>query len=166
MGTVHGNMETHERDAVRRVLARGDGVLTGGATGVDFFAMHEALRIDPSGKTLVVIIPAYLEDYIKDYYEHWVQKPVTVDDVDRLIEVLRRIKGTNPSAIRELPYTDITSEHYYLRNSEEVESADEVFAFQVNQSPGTQDTIDKAKETGVPVSLHKKYLIDERSIPQ
>lgn len=56
---------------------------------------------------------------------------------------------------------EITQEHYDLRHNEEVKISDEVHAFQVNNSTGTQDTIDKARSAGLPISLHKKYTIVE-----
>jgi hypothetical protein len=56
-------------------------------------------------------------------------------------------------------YSVITQDVYNLRNSEEVKYSDEVYAFQVNESTGTQDTIDKAKASGLTISLHKKYKI-------
>ena len=34
---------------------------------------------------------------------------------------------------------------YYLRNQDVVDVADELLAFQVNASSGTQDTVDKAR---------------------
>jgi hypothetical protein len=37
--------------------------------------------------------------------------------------------------------------------------SDEVYAFQVNNSTGTQDTINKAEKAGLKISLHKKYSI-------
>jgi hypothetical protein len=43
--------------------------------------------------------------------------------------------------------------------NEEVTFSDEVYAFQVNNSAGTQDTIDKAIKSGLPITLHKKYTI-------
>ena len=40
---------------------------------------------------------------------------------------------------------------YYLRNQDIVDVADELLAFQVNASAGTQDTVDKAQMKGIPV---------------
>ena len=42
---------------MREVLARGDGGITGGATGVDYFVMDEAMKIDATAARLLVIIP-------------------------------------------------------------------------------------------------------------
>jgi ABC-type sugar transport system substrate-binding protein len=44
---------------------------------------------------------------------------------------------------------DVTT--YYLRNQDMVDAADELLAFQVNDSAGTQDTVDKARLKGIPV---------------
>jgi hypothetical protein len=152
-------VETDVRQAVRDILTRGDGVLTGGATGVDYFAMDEALKIDPSAKNLKVIIPARLESYIHDYYTNWCQEPVTKNDIENLAEILKKIKNINPANLIEMPYDIITQEHYNLRHNEEVALSSEVYAFQVNESNGTQDTIDKALKAGLPIALHKKYKI-------
>jgi len=59
----------------------------------------------------------------------------------------------------EMDYDIITQEHYDLRHDEEVKISDEVYAFQVNDSTGTQDTINKAIRAGLPLGLHKKYNI-------
>jgi hypothetical protein len=53
----------------------------------------------------------------------------------------------------------ITQEYYDLRHNEEVKTSNEVFAFQVNKSTGTQDTIDKAEKSGLPITLHNHYTI-------
>jgi hypothetical protein len=152
-------VENDVRQAVRDVLARGDGVLTGGATGVDYFAMDEALKISPDAKNLMVIIPARLESYIHDYYTNWCQEPITKNDIEKLAEILKKIKNTNPANLIEMPYDIITQEHYNLRHNEEVKLSNEVYAFQVNESTGTQDTIDKAKKAGLPITLHREYNI-------
>jgi hypothetical protein len=39
---------------------------------------------------------------------------------------------------------------YYLRNQDVVDVADELLAFQVNASSGTQDTVDKARLKDIP----------------
>ncbi|MEK9131897.1 MAG: hypothetical protein AAB447_03230 [Patescibacteria group bacterium] len=156
---TNAQVETDVRQAVQEIVERGDGVLTGGATGVDFFAMDEMLRINPTFSSLRVIIPAYLEDYITDYYTNWCIEPITKKDIEHLALLLRKIKNIQPTAIIEMPYRVITQTHYDMRNDEEVLQADGVCAFQVNDSSGTQYTIDKAKQTGIPILLHKKYTL-------
>ncbi len=154
-------VENDVRTAVRDVLSEGDGIVTGGATGVDYFAMDEYMKIDSSASHLRVIIPANLESYCFDYHTNWCKAPVTKKSIDDLEALLRKIQAANPNALIEMPYDVITQEHYNLRHDEEVKIADEVFAFQVNESTGTQDTIDKALMAGLTISLHKKYTIYE-----
>lgn len=156
---TNGEVERDVRNAARDVISRGDGIVTGGATGVDYFAMDEAMKIDPTASRLKVIIPARLKSYIYDYNTNWSAPPMTQKAIDDLEKLLIKIKSANPSALVEMDYDIITQEHFNLRHNEEVKISDEVYAFQVNNSPGTQDTIEKAQKAGLPISLHKKYLI-------
>lgn len=152
-------VETDVRQAVREVIGRGDGILTGGATGVDYFVMDEVLKLKPNATHLRVIIPARLESYIHDYFTNWCHEPITVEDINRLAVLLKKIKEANPASLLEMPYDVITQEHYNLRHDQEVMYSDEVHAFQINESTGTQDTIDKSAKAGLPTTHHKKYSI-------
>ncbi len=111
--------------------------------------------------TLKIIIPAYLEDYITDYHTNWCKKPITTQDIDILALFPRKFKAFKSEHLIEMPYQIITQEEYLLRDTEEVKNSNEVYAFQVNNSVGTQDTIDKARKSGLPISIHKKYSILE-----
>jgi hypothetical protein len=121
--------------------------------------MDEAAKIDPTFSKLMVIIPANLESYIEDTRANGCLPPVTMNDVNNLAELLRRMKKTNPKHLVEMPYDTITQEHYDLRDTEEVRLSNELYAFQVNGSTGTQDTITKAVRYGVKVGLHEQYRI-------
>ena len=152
-------VEDDVRSAVHDVISRGDGIVTGGATGVDYFAMDEAIKLDPTISHLKVIIPAILKSYIYDYYTNWLHEPITKNDIDNLDKILHKIKEVNRNALIEMSNDIITQEHYNLRHDEEVKISDEVYAFQVNDSTGTQDTINKSAKSGLRISLHKKYTI-------
>jgi hypothetical protein len=154
-------VERDVRSAAREVIARGDGVLSGGATGVDFFALDEAMKLNLDFSQIKIIIPALLEDYIHDMYTNWCIPPINKNDITLATDLLRAIKKVRPESLVEMPYHTITQEHYDLRNIEEVDVADEVYAFQVNESTGTEHTVNEAKRAGVPVAVHKKYLINE-----
>jgi hypothetical protein len=156
---TNAEVEKDVRDAAREVLLRGDGIVTGGATGVDYFCMDEAMKMYPDGSRLKVIIPAMFSSYIYDYHTNWCVAPVTTETINDLEKLLQKIKDANPSSLIEMSYDIITQDHYDLRHDEEVKISDEVYAFQVNNSTGTQDTIDKASKSGLPITLHKKYTI-------
>ena len=112
-------------------------------------------------KSLRVFIPSDIDRYINDYHKNWCHDPITKEDIFDLENVLREITKRNPSAMFEMKHSggDITQDNYDLRHNEEVTFSDEVYAFQVNNSTGTQDTIDKSIKSGLPVTLHKKYII-------
>ncbi|MBP6948740.1 MAG: hypothetical protein KBC41_01395 [Candidatus Pacebacteria bacterium] len=153
-------VENDVREATREVLSRGDGIVTGGATGVDYFAMDEAMRLYPDASRLKVIIPAMFKSYVYDYHTNWTIAPITTENVNNLEKLLQKIKDANPESLSEMPNDIITQDHYNDRHDEEVKISDEVYAFQVNNSTGTQDTIDKASKSGLPIVLHKKYIIE------
>jgi len=152
-------VEEDVRSEVRNVLAQGCGIVTGGATGVDYFAMDECMQLYPDGSRLKVIIPAILKSYIVDYRTNWCIDHITQDTITELESILERIKKVNPDALVEMQNDTITQEHYNLRHDEEVKLSNEVYAFQVNDSTGTQDTIDKAIKSGLPISVYNKYTI-------
>jgi hypothetical protein len=156
-------VEHDVRLAARQVFERGDGLVTGGATGVDYFAMDEFLKLNPDCTRMRIFIPARLEHFITDYRKNWKHAPISEIDIDNIEYVLKLIKTRNPSAVFEVRKEegDITQNEYDLRHNDEVTFSDEVYAFQVNNSAGTEDTITKAKAAGLPVTLHKKYTIVE-----
>jgi hypothetical protein len=154
------NKEVEEdvRKAVREVLFNGNGIVTGGALGVDFVAMDECLKLGQE-KSLRVIIPSKIEVYIAHFWKAFESKKISQNDFTSLDNVLRIIQKNNSASLLEMKNTLITQEVYNERNSEEVKYSDEVYAFQVNNSTGTQDTIDKARRAGLPITLHKKYTL-------
>lgn len=48
----------------------------------------------------------------------------------------------------------VNEKAYFERNSKVVNASHKLIAFQVNNSPGVQDAIDKAKAKGIPVRFH------------
>ncbi|MEN9552018.1 MAG: hypothetical protein RI935_395 [Candidatus Parcubacteria bacterium] len=156
-------VECDVRAAAREVFSRGDGMVTGGATGVDYYAMDEWIKHDPMCSRIRIFIPAKLDHFISDYHKNWKHSPVTDEAINDVERVLRYIQKHNPAAILEVKKIegDITQEEYDLRHNEEVTFSDEVFAFQVNNSTGTGDTITKAKAAELSITLHKEYSILE-----
>lgn len=156
-------VENDVRLAARKIFEDGNGLVTGGATGVDYFAMDEFLKLNPDCTRIRIFIPARLEHFISDYRKNWKHAPISDTDIDSLHYLLTLIKTRNPSAIFEVRKEsgDILQYDYDLRHNEEVTFSDEVYAFRVNDSSGTSDTIKKAEAAGLPISLYKNYTIKE-----
>lgn len=125
--------------------------------------MDEFLKLNPDCTKIRIFIPARLHHFIDDYRKNWKHEPINDVDIDNIEYILNIIKKRNPSAVFEVRKDsgDITQDEYDLRHNEEVTFSDEVYAFQVNNSTGTSDTINKARDAGLPITLHKKYTITE-----
>lgn len=155
-----GEVEADVRSMVQGIIERGDGIVTGGALNVDWFATDEALRLNPTATQIKVFLPVTLERYAAHYRKRADEGVITHEQAERLIEQLTKLKEANPTALIEHPTNTVVDKTtYFERNSQVVELSDEMLGFQVNDSEGVQDTIDKAREQGKPAEV-KKYDIE------
>jgi uncharacterized phage-like protein YoqJ len=154
-------IEEELRKIIREIITRGDGIVSGGALGVDYIATDEALQINPRADKIKIIIPTTLEKYAEHYRKHAKLGNITKEQAENLIKQLSYIKEINPNSLIEDPDTNFTEENkkarYYERNTRAVEVSDEIIAFRVktkeSEGLGTADTVEKAKERGIPVQL-------------
>ena len=144
------------RSAVAEIISRGDGIVSGGALGVDQIATEEALRLNPEANQIKIIIPASLEIFATHFRKRAQEGVITGEQAEALVELLTALRAKG--ALQEMMYTELNEESYFARNTEVLNESDELLAFQVNKSSGTQDTIDKASLRGMPVTL-KQYNI-------
>jgi len=148
------HMEADVRQDVNEILMQGNGIVVGGAIGVDQIAAEEALKQDPGAEYIKVCLPAALSLYIDHYRTRAEEEVITHEQADALTHLLSLVKKRNPKALIEHPTNTVMNrETYYERNSKIVELSDALHAFQANHSKGTQDTVDKAKARGIPVTL-------------
>lgn len=139
------------RHEVTAALGAGKSIVTGGALGVDYWATETALRTDPW--RLKVIIPTSLATYAAHYRRRAAEGVISIEQAENLIRQLEAV--AQAGGLVEHPerpqIVDVTT--YYLRNQDVVEVADELLAFQVNASRGTQDTVNRARLKGIPVAI-------------
>jgi len=139
---------------VREIISRGDGILVGGALGVDFIATNEVLKLDSNAKKIKIFLPATIEIFSAHLRKRAKEGVITEKQAEDLILQLNKIKKINSSAIFENKKNKVINEKvYHDRNSEIIKSADEVIAFWVNKTPGTKDAIDKAHKKGISVKV-------------
>ena len=146
------------RKAVDDILEHGGAIVTGGALGVDSVATDEVLHSHFSPDQLKVIIPTSLATYSAHYRKKAQEGVISGEQAETLVAQLENVqqRGT----LVEMDYALPNQESYYARNTAVLEAADQLAAFQVNGSAGTQDTINKAKARGMAVD-HHQYLIAE-----
>lgn len=150
-----------EADLIREVgaeLERGNGIVTGGALGVDYLATDLALHYAPDGSRIKVFLPTTLDVYAAHYRNSADKGVITPEMAERLIAQLELVNKLG-SLVENPDETEVNERTYYLRNTRVVDASDEMLAFHVNASGGVQDTIDKARGQGTPVRVFA-YRID------
>jgi hypothetical protein len=153
-------VEKDVRRTVRGIILNGDGIITGGALNVDCFAITEVIKTNPKLNLLKIYLPTSLKIFENHYLQSVKQNIITLDQATELISLLEKVKSINPNALIENPLNpEVNQASYYFRNQLIIDASDELNAFQVNQSQGTQDTIDKAKRKGIPVKLYTYTIV-------
>lgn len=152
-------IEQQVRQQVRDLLAKKTLIIVGGALGVDFWTTDEVMRINPTLTQLCVILPSTLHQYSLHYRKRAREGVISIEQAESLINQLQLVKRANPQALIEtIGVERIDQAAYYQRNTKEVELAEELIAFQVGQSAGTQDTIEKARRKGISVQVYQFAL--------
>ncbi len=145
---------------VEEILNRGNGIITGGALGVDYIATQAIRKSGVNlSERLRIYIPVSFFAYTQHLYKRSQERVITEEQADMLVGQLTFIRGTHPLCLQESTgYFDVNPESYYARNAREILDGDELYAFHINETLGTQNIIDKAISLGKPVHV-KKYTI-------
>jgi hypothetical protein len=153
-------VEADVRRIVREIIANGNGIVTGGALGVDYIATDEALKLNPSAVQIRVYLPTSLEIYSAHYRKRATEGVITDIQAEKLISQLEKLAKLNKKAVIENKKNkSVNQDAYYQRNMEVIRNSSELVAFHVNKSEGTQDAINKAEEKGILVRRFE-YVID------
>lgn len=157
--TINKQVKEDVESIVKRIIREGDGIITGGALGVDFIATETVIQNGNPKEQLKIFLPIKLEVFCKHYLKRADEGVITKEQAERIIKQLNYVKKLAPaSIIDETKWKEANVESYYGRNLFIIEACNELYAFQVNESQGTQDAIDKAKELGKRRHI-KKYTI-------
>lgn len=158
---TNNEVERDVRAAVRKIIERGDGIVTGGAFCVDWFATDEALKLDGSAAQIKVCIPVRFALYAAHYRRRAEEGLIAHEQVRELVGQLAALNVANSDALLWHPTNTVVDRAaHFDRNSHVVSLSNRLLAFHVNGSDGVQDTIDKALRKGKPVGV-KKYVITE-----
>lgn len=146
--------ELDVRAAVRWALLHGRGVVSGGSAGIDYYAITEALRFDPTGSRVKVILPSGLRDYIAGYRTKISKHRYSREIIDRLSAALLDLKILKPSNFVEIdPRQTPGKKAEDVVRKKEVELAEEVVAFTTHRENHVKDTLLEAKRKGLKVEL-------------
>src|SRR3989338_4980118 len=147
---INQEVEKKARETVREIILRGDGIVSGGALGVDFVALDEALKQNSTDERIKIFLPTSFEIYAAHYRKRAKEGVITGKQAESLISQLTILKNINSSALIEGSAEIVNTETYYQRNSLVVEAIDELIAFHIisesSQGLGVNDTIQKANQ--------------------
>ena len=95
-------VEHDVRITVANIISTGDGIVTGGALGVDYFATAEALIYDPMASQIKIILPTPLNIFEEHFLKRAGEGVITHDQANTLLDQLKRVKAVNPEALTEM----------------------------------------------------------------
>ncbi len=146
-------------EVVRGILEEGGGIVTGGALGVDYIATQVVLEKGDARKQLRIYLPITLQDFCAHYRKRAKEGVISEAQAGEITTQLEQVHKLAPNAIiDETPYTEANIESYYARNTSIIRDCDTLYAFRVNNSQGTQDAIDKARQ------LEKEVIVKNYTI--
>ncbi|OGL94737.1 hypothetical protein A2348_02350 [Candidatus Uhrbacteria bacterium RIFOXYB12_FULL_58_10] len=149
-------IERTVRESVREIYDRGAGIVSGGALSVDFFATDEALLLDPTATRIKIFLPVTLERYAAHYRKRAQEGIITSAQAEALIGQLEEVKKRNQFALVENTVNiSVDPTTYFERNTEVVNASDALLGFQVNESEGAGDTVNKAIIQRKPVFVRR-----------
>jgi hypothetical protein len=156
-------IELFVRNKVSAIMSAEDGIVSGGALGVDSIALDEALKYDPNAERIKIFIPTTLETYSKHYRNRAEEGVITQEQAERLVAQLSDLRSRNPAALIENPKNTVLNDTtYYERNSAVINASDRLLAFHITSSLskglGTMDTVNKARQKGIPVEVYSFNL--------
>src|SRR3990170_6239381 len=129
---INEEIEELVRKIVREIITRGDGIVSGGALGVDFITLREAMKLDKTGKQIKIFLPSSLDIYASHYRKRAKEGVITEAQAESLIKQLAELKKLNSdSLIENYDNTVVDKEVYYERNLKVVEASDELIAFRI-----------------------------------
>lgn len=146
---VSQQVETDVRSDVREIMAQGNGIVSGGALGVDLIATDEALK--SGSPNIHIILPTPLSVYAAHFRQRALEGVITADAAEILINQLEDVANLDGAKLTEMAGTACNEETYYARNDAVIAASDELLAYHVNGSAGVQNAIDTAHASHKPV---------------
>lgn len=157
--TITKEVEKDVRAVVKKIIEQGNGIITGGALGVDSIAIQTVLAFGDVKTQLRIYLPIKLERLRNHFLKRAREGVITMQQAEHVIRLWNTVAEQCTKCIRDdWEFNEANQESYYARTTNIIKDSDALYAFQVNDSPGTQDAIDKAKALGKQVIV-KKYRL-------
>lgn len=138
---------------VNEILGNGNGIVSGGAPGVDYWATELAIERYPDGSRTKICIPTSLRTYIEQVGQ---TEPSDPDISDKTyLDLVRQLIKLDEVGALICDESELTAntESFHKRNGVVIDNSDSLLAFQVNKSGGVENTINYAKAKGLKIKV-------------
>jgi hypothetical protein len=123
------------------------------------------LKFGNPKKQLKVVLPIKLNKFIEHFKKRVKEKVIIRKQFKEITSQWLEIKKASPESILdETNFQEANEESYFARNQTIINLCNELYAFQVNESKGVQDAINKAKAQGKIVHLKKYEIKQEKAL--
>lgn len=152
---------------VRDILKDGNGIITGGALGVDYWATQTALDEGDPQSQIKLVLPVALQDFLAFYRLKKKEGRISDKQCIDITFQLKKARDLKVEIIDRTPYRIVGIKSYDARTKRVVEMSDGIYAFQVinKENPGgtrgTQFGIDYANSLNKPILFRGQYNGDE-----
>jgi len=139
---------------VTQKVADGYGIVSGGGTGTDTYAVRMALEAGIDISRVKLFLPGSVEKYSDELRRRALEGKCKSDDAEETIRQLHSL-ASNTLDILFYPgdIETIDARAFHARNRRIVSCADELVAFRLGQSKGTTYSIERARQKGIPVQI-------------
>lgn len=139
---------------VTQKIADGYGIVSGGGTGVDTYAVQIALELEIDPRRVRVFLPATVDRYSDELRQRALEGKCKSDDAEETIRQLHSLAShTLGTVLYPEDVETIDARAFHARNRRIVSYADELVAFRLGQSRGTTYSIDRARQKGIQVQV-------------
>lgn len=141
----------------RQVIQRGDRIITGGSPGVEYVVASESLKWDPKAEKLEIVMPMGFDLYKSHLLKSAVRHVIDKEEADNIIEQLRQLRIVSNTVVKAMKSTEFSPKALADRNIAIANVADELIAFQINDSTDVEAAIKHARKREIPVRIMHYY---------
>jgi len=157
---TNNQVKTDVEARTDKILKEGNGVILGGALGVDQIATQFILDNGDPKNQLQIFLPIELGAYCEHFFTSQEEYRITRDQAEDITRQIFRVRKVAPHTIHDqTPFTQANQDSYYTRITKQIKACEGLYAFRVNNSAGAGFAIKEAKRLEKPVLGIKEYII-------
>lgn len=152
---TNSDIQTDTKRVVKAIISSNEGIITGGALRVDYYATDLMMNEGNPKGHLKIYLPTSLDSLLNHYRKRQFEGVINKMQALSVISQLADVKRMYPECLIEGDYEFPNEESYYARNTKIIQDCNVFHAFWVNKSGGVRDAINKALDLGKEVHVYQ-----------